>query len=1057
MSLNLNQCDGACLECVKAYKCKHSLKSGQKFNIKCKGIASESVQLSLLSQLPTNEQQIAKAMIDPVVWAAETLDWHCLDPDGSIWKRKNPEEYEEWRRENPGVNIYGKSRYHRPYQAEMLRCSARRKVFRVGRQAGKCLPSGTLIQMADGTQKPIELINDNDLVVSLDDNYKSVINPALRACNGEKEVLRIELMDGREIEATYNHPFLSRKNVGRETTGHRRAIFKDEWIEADQLSVDDYLAVPRNIILDRYEGISDYYMTILGCMIADGNITGGNCRFSNENPIILKHFSNAIKYLGCSLKQYESDQSKCDYHLIGEGIGKKHKIKSWLRDIGLQGLDAHQKHIPDFFMSLMDENIVELLRCMFGCDGWASVSADNSVEIGYSTVSEKLATQIVALLARFGIYTDIRHKTIILNGKKFYSRQLCITRKESIANFRNKIGILGKEESVEEVYRISQMKESSPKTEAYEDNDITFIKIRSIVRVGKKMTWDLTVPKTHNFIANNIVTHNTECIVVSMLYHMFTKPGIPDTEGFEIVVITPYQSQIDLIFNRMLQLIRSSPVTNNSLRRNVKAPIYQIQLHNESVAKGFTAGTKSGGNADAVRGQHAHMLVFDEADYLSAGDMDSALSIITNYPSASMWMSSTPSGKREKFYQTCFSPLFKEFYYSSQVNPMWNSQLEALFKEQLTEIGYKHEVLGEFGEQEEGVFQNVYVQAAKMNYKYGDHQYFNTWTYSIGVDWNDTKNGTTIVVVGFNPTVNKFIVVDRQIVSRDGWTQTLACERIAELNRLWRPAFIYLDAGHGGTQWEMLRKFGFDSVIDPTKGPNHPDAHLRDVKKYDFGSKIEVHDLFTHQPIQKDAKPFLVENTVRRFEAQDIKISGHDEMLERQLLGYIIDRITPTGRPVYKAGDETAGDHLLDALMLAMIGFTLEVSPLGKPKYSSRIQIAGRFGEGAMPEIYPGDTVIHPQKKQKEIGKQLREKVRPTMNRTTNVGEEQLTLFGSKSDLPAYNTNNKRGPVKPWAHPGFLRDEPAPRVRTLGEASDDARSRLGIRRRIAGMPRRKNI
>jgi len=687
MPLNLNQCDKDCLECVKAYKCKHSLKSGQKFDIKCKGIPNEAVQLSLLNNLPVEERLTARAMIDPVTWAAETLDWHCLDPDGSIWKRKNPVEYEDWRRENPDVDIFGRSRYHRPYQAEMLRCSARRKVFRVGRQAGK-----------------------------------------------------------------------------------------------------------------------------------------------------------------------------------------------------------------------------------------------------------------------------------------------------------------------------------------------------------------------------------TECIVVSMLYHMFTKPGLPNTEGFEIVVITPYQSQIDLIFNRMLQLIRSSPITNNSLRRNVKAPIYQIQLHNESTAKGFTAGTKSGGNADAVRGQHAHMLVFDEADYLSAGDMDSALSIITNYPTASMWMSSTPSGKREKFYQTCFSTLFKEFYYPSQVNPMWNDQLEALFKEQLTEIGYKHEVLGEFGEQEEGVFQNVYVQAAKTNYKYGEKAYHNTWTYSIGVDWNDTKNGTTIVVVGFDPTLKKFFIVDRKTVSRDGWTQLEACEKVAELNRLWRPAFIYLDAGFGGTQWEVLRKYGYDSTIDPTKGPTHPDSRLKDiVTRYDFGSKIEIRDLFTHQPIQKDAKPFLIENTVRRFESQDIKIPDTDELLERQLLGYVIDRITPTGRPVYKAGDETAGDHILDALMLAMVGFTLEVSPLGKPKYSSRIQISGRFGEGAGPEIYPGDTVIHPAKKRKDKEKEIRDKVRPSMNRTETVGGEQMSLFGGNADLPAHNTNRNSNAVKPWRHDGFLKDQPRHRVRTLGEAESQAKNRLGIRKRMGGRPKRKNI
>ena len=288
---DLSACAEECFKCIRGYKKKHSLIQGQSFEIKCGGIPSEYVPLEILKDLPEEERLVAQAMVDPVAWAAQTLDWHCLDPDGEIWKRKNPEEYYSWLQKNPTKSIEGNSRYHRPYQAEMLRCQALRKVFRIGRQAGK-----------------------------------------------------------------------------------------------------------------------------------------------------------------------------------------------------------------------------------------------------------------------------------------------------------------------------------------------------------------------------------TECLVVSMLYAMFTKPSIPKTEGFEIILITPYQAQIDLIFTRMMQLIRSSSITQNSLKRHVKAPMYSIQLHNDSKVTGFTAGTKSGGNADAVRGQHGHMLVFDEADYLSSADVDSALSIITNYPNATVWMSSTPSGRRERFFQTCGSRIFKEYH-----------------------------------------------------------------------------------------------------------------------------------------------------------------------------------------------------------------------------------------------------------------------------------------------------------------------------------------------------------------------------------------------------------
>lgn len=683
--IDLNSCSQECFKCIKSYKKKHALIQGQPFEISCEGISAEYISLEILDSIPKEEQEIAFAMVDPVAWARQALDWHCLDPDGKIWKRKNPDEYYAWKEKNPGKSILGKSRYHRPYQATMLRCTAKRKVFRIGRQAGK-----------------------------------------------------------------------------------------------------------------------------------------------------------------------------------------------------------------------------------------------------------------------------------------------------------------------------------------------------------------------------------TECLVIAMLYALFTKPGIPANEGFKIILITPYQAQIDLIFNRLMQLIRSSSITSNSLRRNVKAPIYTLELHNESIIRGFTAGTKSGGNAEAVRGQHGNMLVFDEADYLSSGDMDAALSIITNYPNATVWMSSTPSGKRERFFQTCSSKIFKEYHYTSQVNPMWNSELQILFKEQLTQIGYEHEILAHFGEQEQGVFQNAYIQAAKDRYNYGELPHKNTWTYTIGVDWNDIGNGTTISVLGFDPSANLFYVVDRTVISREGWTQLSACNRIAELNRIWKPIVIYIDAGFGGTQYEVLRKYGFDSLIDPLKGPSHPDSRLRDiVKKYDFGSKVDVHDLFTKKLTSKPAKPFLVESTVRRFEMNDIRFPEDDEKLEAQLQGYIIDRITPTGTPVYKAGDVSAGDHALDALMLSVLGFTLEVTPLGKPKYDTGIAFSGRFGEGAEVLIHEGDTVMH-SRDRKEKQKTEREKQKPTGGRDSVVNKNASLLGGSKS-LPASNTHGGRESIGLWTWPGFGSDSPKPRVRTLKEAERDASSRLGLRPRLSAKPSRKKI
>jgi len=514
----------------------------------------------------------------------------------------------------------------------------------------------------------------------------------------------------------------------------------------------------------------------------------------------------------------------------------------------------------------------------------------------------------------------------------------------------------------------------------------------------------------------------TEALVIAILHAVFTH------KDFKVVVITPYQTQIELIFSRLDKLIKSTNTTANSLKRFVKAPNFTIELHNGSTIKGFTAGTKSGGNADAVRGQKANMLVFDEADYLATEDMASALALITNYPDATVWMSSTPTGKREKFYDACNSKMYKEFYYPSWLNPLWSKDLENYYRGEFNTIDYEHEIEANWGEQEAGVYQGAYVETAMQDYRYEDQKRMENWVYCMGTDWNDVKVGTTIAVIGFNPTTGIFKLVHRAVVSKDGWTQTAACQKIIELNRYWQPAYIYVDKGFGHTQDEILRKYGWDALIDKKRGKNHPDSKLaKSVKTYDFSSKITTKDLFTRQDKDKPAKPFLIENSVRRFEQHQIHFSKYDAQLEAELRGYIIDHITSTGLPVYVQGNSKVGDHNLDALNLALIAFTLELSPYGQVTSDSTIAFSGNFGE--------------PPIQQNIYNKPQHNK--PDMNRTGFVEQNKLVLNK--------NPGKTRGDqTKLWSWPGFERDAPRPNSRDIRGApiGPNSRPRPPVRKKF---------
>jgi hypothetical protein len=500
----------------------------------------------------------------------------------------------------------------------------------------------------------------------------------------------------------------------------------------------------------------------------------------------------------------------------------------------------------------------------------------------------------------------------------------------------------------------------------------------------------------------------TESLVISMLFQMFTN------SKFHVVLITPFQSQIDLIFKRLETLINDNPTLANSVKRSVKAPQYTIELHNGSQVKGFTAGTKSGNGAAAARGQAASMLVFDEADYLDKADLDAAMSIITNYPEATVWMSSTPTGRREKFYETCLDKEWKEYHYPSHVNPNYDDKLESFFRKNLTSIGYKHEVLADFGEQEEGVFQAAFVDRSISEYRYSEMYPQSHWLYSIGVDWNSPRVGTTIYVTGFNQSNNKFYVVEHAVVQRDQHTQLAAMQKIVELHRKWRPFAIYVDQGYGATQIEFLRKYGYDARVDKDRGPNHIDSKLpRVLKPYDFGSAIEIRDPFTKEKRKKPAKGFLVENAVRRFESDDIRIPVEDEQLRKELLAYIVKHVTVTGQVVYSTTDDAIGDHNLDALMLSLVGFTLDKSILGRPIMNEKMSFTPV--DGLNPTRAPEALSLpNPATSNVQPRAVLASEQAPS-SRDTNVAAAQ--------------------PTKLWSWPGWGHDAPKPVFGGTGKPS----------------------
>lgn len=415
----------------------------------------------------------------------------------------------------------------------------------------------------------------------------------------------------------------------------------------------------------------------------------------------------------------------------------------------------------------------------------------------------------------------------------------------------------------------------------------------------------------------------TSALVIRILHKAFTFVPKIGKSTYNIVIFTPNQSQLAVIFKMMEVLIDRNPALLSLIRNKEKKiparqnPNYELDLINGVVIKGFVSGST------AIRGSAANLLFIDEASYLTTDDTDSVVALLTENADTELVISSTPKGLKDWFYDKVHDKSYTSLYFpSDKFHPFWSARMEEEVRAGTTTAGYKHEYLAEFSSDGEGVFPFDIVDAARSSYDYYECRPEPDYTYGMGIDWNSAIHGVNIKIVGYNQNIQKYKLVYSEIISAAGYTQMSAVNKIKILNREWRPAFIYADRGFGTTQIEMLHDIG-------AKAPgNSPDRALVRVKGVDFKSKTIIYDPYLRQRVPKDTKPLMINNAVRIFENNLIYIPSEDEKLYKQLIGYVIEKYTSTGMPVYKASDPKTGDHDLDALVIALFGFLMEMTTL---------------------------------------------------------------------------------------------------------------------------------
>ncbi|MHC5731387.1 MAG: LAGLIDADG family homing endonuclease, partial [Nostoc sp.] len=106
---------------------------------------------------------------------------------------------------------------------------------------------------------------------------------------------------------------------------------------------------------------------------------------------------------------------------------RKNSLTLWLEELGLWGKDAHSKTIPNIVFKLERSQISLFLNRLFATDGWAALLTSGQSQLGYATVSEKLARQIQHLLLRFGIIASLKKRSVKYKNTRRPAWQLDIT------------------------------------------------------------------------------------------------------------------------------------------------------------------------------------------------------------------------------------------------------------------------------------------------------------------------------------------------------------------------------------------------------------------------------------------------------------------------------------------------------------------------------------------------------------------------------------------------------------------------------------------------------
>ncbi|MBI5823927.1 MAG: DNA polymerase III subunit alpha [Chloroflexi bacterium] len=375
--------------------------------------------------------------------------------------------------------------------------------------------------------------------------------------NGIKPVFRLTTALGRTIEATGNHPFYTYNG----------------WRNLEELQPDEFIAVPRIIPVEGKNEWHDHEVIALGHLLAEGNLCHPHSvYYYNQDMEQVNDFvqaANSFENVQCTIAMHKGTYS---IYAARADRNFEPGIFSWSRDLDMLGKNARTKEIPAPVFELTNRQIGLMVSRMWDGDGHVDVrgrslyyatasqrmaqqlqhlllrfgiiSRLRTVEfpykegrVGYqvfitgyeniNTFKEQIGCYSVSQKRRQALDEltvsippiAVGTKDIVPTSVKEYIRtakdQSGLTWKEITAatgiaprefSPTNSAGKVGFGRTT--LQRLGNYFDD-PNIKRYAESDIYWDRIAFIEYIGEKQTYDLEIAETHNFIANDILVHNS--------------------------------------------------------------------------------------------------------------------------------------------------------------------------------------------------------------------------------------------------------------------------------------------------------------------------------------------------------------------------------------------------------------------------------------------------------------------------------------------------------------------------------------------------------------------